>query len=206
MAAVAVAMMGSAFVRSATIGDPATAGLHLKHTLILLIAVNVVVPALVSGRVPSTHFVHRRSTELAAPNHQRLVQHPQAFQVRQQRRDRLINLRGQIVTAIDLRTRFGIEEGTDGPFTVLVLDSDPLPGMPYALGIPVDDRPIPDDVVEPGPEGGPRWVLRPGLSAEEVVAARENYDPNALIDADPDLRRVIELTQVIGHASRAWEP
>lgn len=52
---------------------------------------------------------------------------------------------------------------------VLALDSDPLPGMPYALGLPVDDQPIPDDVVVAGPEGGPRWVLRPDIDAETVV-------------------------------------
>ena len=32
---------------------------------------------------------------------------------------------------------------------VLAVDSDPLPGMAYSLGIPVDDRPTPDDVVFP---------------------------------------------------------
>lgn len=52
---------------------------------------------------------------------------------------------------------------------VLALDSDPLPGMPYSLGIPVDDDPIPDDVVVEGPEGGPRWVLDPALDAETVI-------------------------------------
>lgn len=35
----------------------------------------------------------------------------------------LINLRGQIVTAVDLRTRFGITEGFEGVSTVLVLDA-----------------------------------------------------------------------------------
>lgn len=37
----------------------------------------------------------------------------------------LINLRGQIVTAVDLRTRFGLPENTDdGPTTAIVLDLD----------------------------------------------------------------------------------
>ena len=35
----------------------------------------------------------------------------------------LINLRGQIVTAVDLRTRFGITEAFEGASTVLVLDA-----------------------------------------------------------------------------------
>ena len=52
---------------------------------------------------------------------------------------------------------------------VLALDSDPMPGLPYSLGVGVDDHPIPDDVVVPGPEGGPRWVLRPGLGADDIV-------------------------------------
>lgn len=52
---------------------------------------------------------------------------------------------------------------------VLALDSDPMPGLPYALGVGVDDRPIPDDVVVAGPEGGPRWVLRGGLDAATVI-------------------------------------
>lgn len=36
----------------------------------------------------------------------------------------LINLRGQIVTAVDLRTRFGISEHFEEEPTVLVLDTD----------------------------------------------------------------------------------
>ncbi len=53
---------------------------------------------------------------------------------------------------------------------VLALDSDPLPGLPYALGIPVDDNPIPDDAVIEGPNDGPRYVLAPGLDPETVIA------------------------------------
>lgn len=52
---------------------------------------------------------------------------------------------------------------------VLALDSDPMPGLPYSLGVGVDDHPIPDDVVVAGSEGGPRWVLRPGLDAASMV-------------------------------------
>ena len=52
---------------------------------------------------------------------------------------------------------------------VLALDSDPMPGLPYSLGVGVDDNPIPDDVVVPGPEGRPRWVLRPDLNAADIV-------------------------------------
>ncbi len=52
---------------------------------------------------------------------------------------------------------------------VLALDSDPMPGMPYSLGVAVDDHPIPEDVVVAGGEGRPRWVLRPGLDAAAMV-------------------------------------
>ncbi|MDP2433924.1 MAG: glycogen/starch/alpha-glucan phosphorylase [Pseudomonadota bacterium] len=34
-----------------------------------------------------------------------------------------------------------------------------------------------------------------GLTAEEVEAARPHYDPNALIEADPDLKRVMDLLE-----------
>ena len=85
---------------------------------------------------------------------------------------------------------------------VLVLDSDPLPGMPYALGVPVDDQPIPDDVVVPGPEGGPRWVLHPELDAATVI------ERHAVVT--PDDVRYLQFGNLWGHvatlqrAQHAW--
>ena len=61
---------------------------------------------------------------------------------------------------------------------VLAVDSDPLPGMAYSLGIPVDDRPTPDDVVVEGPEGGVRWVLRPGLDAAGFIGTYATPGPD----------------------------
>jgi CO dehydrogenase maturation factor len=54
---------------------------------------------------------------------------------------------------------------------VLAVDSDPMPGLAYCLGMPVDDAPIPEDAVVERAEGedGPRFRLRPGLSADEAV-------------------------------------
>ena len=52
---------------------------------------------------------------------------------------------------------------------VLAIDSDPLPGLPYSLGVEVDDRPIPDDAVTEGPPGGPRWVLAPHMDPDTLV-------------------------------------
>lgn len=85
---------------------------------------------------------------------------------------------------------------------VLALDSDPLPGLPYALGIPVDDQPIPDEVVVPGPEGGPRWVLHPELDARTVI---ERFAVIA-----PDGVRYLQFGNLRGHvavlqrAQHAW--
>ncbi len=54
---------------------------------------------------------------------------------------------------------------------VLAVDSDPMPGLAYCLGMPVDDAPIPADAVVERAEGedGPRFRLRPGLGADEAV-------------------------------------
>ncbi len=63
---------------------------------------------------------------------------------------------------------------------VLALDSDPMPGMPYSLGVAVDDHPIPEDVVVAGSEGQPRWVLRPGLDASEMIARYAAQCPDSV--------------------------
>lgn len=76
---------------------------------------------------------------------------------------------------------------------VLALDSDPLPGMPYSLGIPVDDGPIPDDVVIEGPEGGPRWILNPTVDAEMVIARHATICPDGV--------RYLQFGNVWGHIS-----
>ena len=85
---------------------------------------------------------------------------------------------------------------------VLAVDSDPLPGLPYALGIPVDDRPIPDGVVVEGPEGGPRWVLAPDLDAEGFVESWTKICPDGV--------RYLQFGNLWGHvatlqrAQHAW--
>ena len=77
---------------------------------------------------------------------------------------------------------------------VLALDSDPMPGLPYALGVAVDDHPIPDDVVVPGGDGQPRWVLRPGLDAAAMV------DRYAAVCADGV--RYLQFGNLWGHVVR----
>jgi len=76
---------------------------------------------------------------------------------------------------------------------VLAVDSDPLPGMAYSLGVPVDDRPAPDDVVVEGPPGGPAWILRPGLDADGFI---DRY-----AEAGPDGVRYLQFGNTWGHWS-----
>lgn len=76
---------------------------------------------------------------------------------------------------------------------VLAVDSDPLPGMAYSLGIPIEDRPTPDDVVVEGPEGGVRWVLRPGLDAAGFI---ETYAAPG-----PDNVQYLQFGNTWGHVS-----
>jgi CO dehydrogenase maturation factor len=54
---------------------------------------------------------------------------------------------------------------------VLAVDSDPMPGMAFSIGLPQSDAGIPDDaVVERGDdEEGPRFRLRPDLSSIEAI-------------------------------------
>ncbi len=86
--------------------------------------------------------------------------------------------------------------------SVLALDSDPLPGMAYSLGVGVDDAPLPDDLVVAGGDDEPQWVLRSGLDAEQVVA---DY---AVVG--PDNVRYLQFGNLWGHlmtlarAQHAW--
>lgn len=52
---------------------------------------------------------------------------------------------------------------------VLVLDSDPMPGVAWTLGLTPTDAGIPDEATEEGPDGGPRWRLRSELTPAEAV-------------------------------------
>jgi len=56
---------------------------------------------------------------------------------------------------------------------VLALDSDPMPGMAFALGVAGSEAGLPDDVVEPhaGQDGRTRYRLRVGLTGTDVVEA-----------------------------------
>lgn len=72
---------------------------------------------------------------------------------------------------------------------VLVLDSDPLPGLAYSLGVDSTDAGIPDEAVVENPqEGGPRYVLREGLTAADAV---EQYAVEG-----PDGVRVLQFGKI----------
>lgn len=76
---------------------------------------------------------------------------------------------------------------------VLTIDSDPLPGLAYSLGLPPTEAPIPDDAVVEKAEGesGPRFRLRPGLTAAQAV--------DLYATEGPDGARLLQFGKVRGH-------
>ncbi|MDQ3733437.1 MAG: hypothetical protein M3400_05450 [Actinomycetota bacterium] len=75
---------------------------------------------------------------------------------------------------------------------VLALDSDPMPGLAYSLGVPSADAGIPAEAVEEydGPDGRQRYRLRAGLDA---AAAIERY-----ATISPDGVRLVQLGKARG--------
>lgn len=80
-----------------------------------------------------------------------------------------------------------------GDEPVLVLDSDPMPGLAFSLGLDIDDAGIADDAVVERPEGddGPRFRLREGLTVDEAI---EQYASIA-----PDGVRFLQIGKLRGH-------
>jgi len=76
---------------------------------------------------------------------------------------------------------------------VLAIDSDPMPGLAFSLGVDVSDAGIPDDAVREREKGedGPRFRLRDGLSAADAV---ERYSVPA-----PDGVRFLQFAKLRGH-------
>lgn len=74
---------------------------------------------------------------------------------------------------------------------VLALDSDPMPGMAFSLGMPQSDAGLPDDAVEEyDDEGRRRFRLRAGLTGPDAV---ELYSARA-----PDGVRFLQLGKARG--------
>ncbi len=65
---------------------------------------------------------------------------------------------------------------------VLVIDSDPMPGLALSLGMPATDAGIPDDatVERSEDEDGTRFKLRPGLSASEAIERYSALGPDGV--------------------------
>ena len=81
---------------------------------------------------------------------------------------------------------------------VLAIDSDPLPGLAYSLGLEISDAPLPDEAVEERKEGeeGPRFRLATGLTAAEAI---ERYAVTA-----PDGVRFLQFGKHRGDARRLF--
>lgn len=65
---------------------------------------------------------------------------------------------------------------------VLAIDSDPMPGLAYSLGLAISDAPLPDEAIEERQEGedGPRFRLRTGLTAIDAVEAYAATAPDGV--------------------------
>ncbi len=82
---------------------------------------------------------------------------------------------------------------------VLAIDSDPLPGLAYSLGLAIDHSPpIPDDAVVERGEGeeGPRWRLSPDVDPFEAV---EKWSVEA-----PDGVRFLQFGKIQGDPRNLW--
>jgi len=76
---------------------------------------------------------------------------------------------------------------------VLAIDSDPMPGLAFSIGIEMSDTGIPDEAVREREKGeeGPRFRLRDGLSAADAV---EQFSV-----AGPDGVRFLQFAKLRGH-------
>jgi CO dehydrogenase maturation factor len=65
---------------------------------------------------------------------------------------------------------------------ILAIDSDPMPGLAYSLGLELSDAPLPDEAIEERQEGetGPRFRLRAGLTAVDAVEAYAATAPDGV--------------------------
>lgn len=86
-----------------------------------------------------------------------------------------------------------------GGDAVLAIDSDPLPGLAFSLGLPIDDSPpIPDDAVVERAEGeeGPRWRLNPDVDPASAV---DRWSVEA-----PDGVRFFQFGKIQGDPRNLW--
>ncbi|MBM3604977.1 MAG: purine-binding chemotaxis protein CheW [Alphaproteobacteria bacterium] len=106
----------------------------------------------------------------------------------------LVNVRGNVMPLLDLRTRFGMEPVANGDTTRVIVTHIDRPGDPFLVGLRADAVyevvDIPAGAVRPAPPGSTRWpaalmqgVIQRGdryviiLNLEDIVAA-EPARPN----------------------------
>lgn len=63
---------------------------------------------------------------------------------------------------------------------VLLLDSDPMPGLAISLGVEPDESGLPEHVMQTGPDGGPRYVLRDEWSPQALVEEFATHAPDGV--------------------------
>lgn len=64
---------------------------------------------------------------------------------------------------------------------VVAIDSDPMPGLAYSLGVPSTDTLLPPEILqEVGVEPDTSWVLRDGLTAMEAVERHAVEGPDGV--------------------------
>jgi len=83
---------------------------------------------------------------------------------------------------------------------VLAIDSDPLPGLAFSLGLAIDHTPpIPDDAVVERKEGRgrPRWRLNPEVDPFEAV---DRWSVEA-----PDGVRFLQFGKILGDPKNLWK-
>jgi len=84
---------------------------------------------------------------------------------------------------------------------VVAIDSDPLPGLAWSLGIPSDDTPLPPDLLEKANDGpanaGDSWQLRGGMSAIDAV--------HQYAAGGPDGVRLLQFGKRHGHVQMLAE-
>jgi CO dehydrogenase maturation factor len=78
---------------------------------------------------------------------------------------------------------------------VLTIDSDPMPGLAFSLGLEREDTPMPEDTVveRQAGEEGPRFRLRPGLTALDAI---EQFAATG-----PDGVRFLQFGKLRGHSA-----
>jgi CO dehydrogenase maturation factor len=79
---------------------------------------------------------------------------------------------------------------------VLAIDSDPMPGLAFSIGVERTDEGIPDDAVVERAEGepGPRFRLREGLDAAAAVEQHAAIGPDGV--------RFLQFGKLTGHVGQ----